>query len=199
MPESTSEATFSSPLTSFILIRHAESPWSDDDNRPLSAAGLTAAELLPERLAAFSIDAIYSSPYPRSMQTVMPLARRRGIEIREAFELRERTLGAYRYASFAEAMEASWSDFDLIHPGGESSRAAQTRVRELVDQLAHRHQSQTLVLATHGNLLALLLNAFDRRVDFEFWNSLAFPDAFELQWLPSGAAVFRRIDSEVPL
>jgi 2,3-bisphosphoglycerate-dependent phosphoglycerate mutase len=103
-------------------------------------------------------------------------------------------LGAYRCASFAEAMEASWSDFDLIHPGGESSRVAQARVRNLVEQLAHRHQSQTVVLATHGNLLALLLNAFDRRVDFGFWNSLEFPDVFELQLLKSGAGVFRRID-----
>ena len=181
-------------MTSFILIRHAESPWSDDDNRPLSAAGLMAAESLPERLAAFSIDAIYSSPYRRSMQTVMPLAGRRSLEVCEVFALRERTLGAYRCASFAEAMAAGWSDFDLIHPGGESSRDAQARVRDLVEQLAHRHQSQTVVLATHGNLLALLLNAFDRRVDFDFWKSLAFPDAFELQVLPSGAGVFRRID-----
>lgn len=184
-------------MTSFILIRHAESPWSDDDNRPLSAAGLMAAESLPERLAAFSIDAIYSSPYRRSMQTVTPLARRRGLAVSEVFELRERTLGAYRCGSFAEAMEASWSDFDLIHPGGESSRVGQARVRDLVEQLAHRHQSETVVLATHGNLLALLLNTCDRRVDFDFWKSLAFPDAFELQWLPSGAGVFRRIDERV--
>jgi 2,3-bisphosphoglycerate-dependent phosphoglycerate mutase len=181
-------------MTSFILIRHAESPWSDDDDRPLSAAGLTAAESLPERLAAFSIDAIYSSPYRRSMQTIVPLARRRGLEVCEVFELRERTLGAYRCASFAEAMEASWSDFDLIHPGGESSRAAQARVRDLVDRLTQRHSSQTVVLATHGNLLALLLNGFDSRVEFGFWNSLAFPDVFELQVRQSGAGVFRRIE-----
>jgi 2,3-bisphosphoglycerate-dependent phosphoglycerate mutase len=131
------------------------------------------------------------------MQTVMPLARRRGLAVGELFDLRERALGAYRCASFAEAMAASWSDFDLIHPGGESSRAAQARVRDLVEQLAHRHQSQAVVLATHGNLLALLLNTFDRRVDVDFWKSLAFPDVFELQLLPSGTGVFRRIDERV--
>ena len=123
----------------------------------------------------------------------MPLAGRRSLEVCEVFELRERTLGAYRCASFAEAMAAGWSDFDLIHPGGESSRDAQARVRDFVEELAHRHQSQTVVLGTHGNLLALLLNAFDRRVDFDLWKSLAFPDTFELQLLPSGAGVFRRI------
>jgi 2,3-bisphosphoglycerate-dependent phosphoglycerate mutase len=107
-------------MTSFILIRHAESPWSDDDNRPLSAAGLTAAESLPERLAAFSIDAIYSSPYRRSMQTVVPLAGRRGLEVCEVFELRERMLGAYRCASFAEAMDSSRRRVESRCPGARA-------------------------------------------------------------------------------
>jgi 2,3-bisphosphoglycerate-dependent phosphoglycerate mutase len=128
------------------------------------------------------------------VQTVLPLAERCGLAVSEIDDLRERVLGVFRHGSFTEAVAACWSDFDLIHPGGESSRAAQARVRDLVGQLAHRHASQTVVLATHGNLLALLLNAFDRRVNFDFWKSLAFPDAFELQLLPSGAGVFRRID-----
>lgn len=183
-------------MTSFILIRHAESPWSEDDNRSLSPAGVEAAELLSDRLAAFSIDAIYSSPYRRSVQTVLPLARRRALPVSEVFELRERAIGAFRCASFTDAMAASWSDFELIHPGGESSRAAQTRVLDLVGRLAQRHVSQNVVLATHGNLLALLLNAFDTRVNFDFWKSLAFPDAFELQVLPSGAGMFRRISEQ---
>lgn len=182
-------------MTSFILIRHADSPWSADDNRPLSPAGVEAATMLPERLAGFSIDAIYSSPYRRSVQTVSPLAQRRALAIAELYELRERALGALQDESFAEAMAASWSDFDLRRPGGESSRDAQQRVLELVRTLTRRHVSHTVVLATHGNLLALLLNAFDTRVNVDFWESLAFPDVFELRLLPSGAGLFSRIES----
>ena len=181
-------------MTSFILIRHAEAPWSEDEGRPLSAAGARAAELLPERLDGLAIDAIYSSPYRRALETASPLAERRGLLVSEVPDLRERALGSYRCASFEEAVAATWSDFDLAHPGGESSRCAQRRALSVVGGLARRHPSQTVALATHGNLLALVLNSFDPSVGFEFWSSLAIPDVFELRLLPSGAGVFRRIE-----
>jgi 2,3-bisphosphoglycerate-dependent phosphoglycerate mutase len=181
-------------VTAFILIRHAESPWSDDDDRPLSAAGMRAAESLPARLDGFSVDAIYASPYRRALQTASPLAARLGLPISELFDLRERAMGSFPCGSFDEAMTASWSDFDRVHPGGESSRNAQQRVLALVHALARHHPSETVALATHGNLLALLLNGFDQRVGLEFWKSLAFPDLFELRLLPSGVGVFRQIE-----
>lgn len=92
-------------------------------------------------------------------------------------------------------MAATWSDFDRVHPGGESSRNAQRRGLALIRLLAHRHPSETVALATHGNLLALVLNTFDPPVGFDFWKSLAFPDVFELRLLPSGAGVFSRIEA----
>jgi 2,3-bisphosphoglycerate-dependent phosphoglycerate mutase len=179
--------------TRFLLIRHAESPWSEDDARPLSAAGRRAAEALPERLEGFAIDAIYSSPHRRALETAAPLAERRGLPIAELADLRERTLGAPPSGGFAEGMAAGWADFDLVHPGGESSRSAQRRVLGVVSALAGRHPSRTIALATHGNLLALLLHAFDPRVGLAFWRSLEFPDVFELCLEPSGAGTFRRI------
>ena len=91
-------------------------------------------------------------------------------------------------------MAASWSDFERIYAGGESCRSAQQRVLALISYLAGRHPSETLALATHGNLLALLLNAFDPRMGLDFWKSLEFPDAFELRLGSSGAGVFRRIE-----
>jgi 2,3-bisphosphoglycerate-dependent phosphoglycerate mutase len=181
-------------VTSFILIRHADSPWSEDENRPLSSAGALTAESLAERLGGYSISAIYSSPYRRSLQTVLPLAERLGLSISEVFDLRERTLGSFQDASFEEAVAATWSDFSLVYPGGESSRSAQERAVAVARGLARRHASQTVVLATHGNLLALLLNGFDPNVSFDFWRSLAFPDAFELCLFRSGRGVFRRIE-----
>lgn len=181
-------------MTSFILIRHAESPWSEDENRPLSTAGARAAQSLPQRLGGYSISAIYSSPYRRSLQTVMPLAEHLGLSISEAFDLRERTLGSFQHASFEEAVAATWSNFERAYPRGESSRSAQQRALAVARGLARRHPSETVALATHGNLLALLLNAFDPNVRFNFWKSLEFPDAFELRLLPSGGGVFWRIE-----
>ena len=180
-------------MTSFVLIRHAESLWSPDEGRELSPSGFQAAEALADRLEGVALDAIYSSPYRRALQTVAPLAQRRGLEVSERLELRERSLGAFAGESFEDALAATWSQFDLCYPGGESSRAAQHRVFDLVHSLAGRHPAQTVALSTHGNLLALLLNAFDPEVDFAFWQSLTLPDAFALQVRPTGNGVFRRI------
>ncbi len=180
-------------MSSFILIRHAESPWSEDDARPLSPSGLRAAEALPVRLDSFPIDAIYSSPYRRAVQTAEPLARHRRMHIAEVPDLRERALGSVEDGSFADAMAESWKNFDFAYPGGESSLAAQERILRLVRNLARRHASQTVVLATHGNMLALLLNAFDPSVGFEFWHALEFPDVFELRLWSSSEGVFRRL------
>jgi broad specificity phosphatase PhoE len=179
--------------TSFVLIRHAESPWSEDDARSLSPDGRLAAEALADRLDGIALDAIYSSPYRRALQTVAPLAQRRGLDVQELFDIRERTLGAFPGESFEDALAATWSQFDLCYTGGESSRAAQQRGLEVIRALAGRHRSQTVALSTHGNLLALLLNVFDPRVDFAFWRSLTFPDVFELQVSPTGQGVFCRI------
>jgi 2,3-bisphosphoglycerate-dependent phosphoglycerate mutase len=35
-------------------------------------------------------------------------------------------------------------------------------------------------VATHGNLLALVLNALDPRFGYEFWRQLSFPDIYQL-------------------
>jgi 2,3-bisphosphoglycerate-dependent phosphoglycerate mutase len=37
-----------------------------------------------------------------------------------------------------------------------------------------------VVLATHGNLLALVLNALDGKFAYEFWRRLSFPDIYQL-------------------
>lgn len=37
------------------------------------------------------------------------------------------------------------------------------------------------MLATHGNLLALLLQSFDPTIDFAFWQALTMPDVYRVQ------------------
>lgn len=177
----------------FLLIRHAESPWSPDDMRPLSPIGRRAAEHLSASLASFGIEAIYSSPYARALETVRPLANHLGLPIQELRDLRERTLGSFRCDTVDEAVTATWSDFDFVHPGGESSRAAQARAHAVTQMLARRHPTGPVALATHGNLLALLLNAFDRSAGVDLWRSLTLPDVFRLRVFPNGGGLFERV------
>lgn len=68
------------------LVRHAKAgsraQWEGpDESRPLSKSGKRQAEALIDRLAAFSIARIASSPAVRCLETVGPLAKQRGLTV----------------------------------------------------------------------------------------------------------------------
>jgi 2,3-bisphosphoglycerate-dependent phosphoglycerate mutase len=61
------------PITTVILVRHAEKAGATGDV-PLSPAGIDRAKELVRVLAGTSIAAIYVTPYVRTEQTAEPLA-----------------------------------------------------------------------------------------------------------------------------
>ncbi len=78
------------------LIRHAKagsrSRWTGDDRpRPLTDNGEAQAEVLANRLVDVAIGDFVSSPYLRCVQTITPLAERRGSEVRVDDRLAEET------------------------------------------------------------------------------------------------------------
>jgi 8-oxo-(d)GTP phosphatase len=77
-----------------FLVRHGaagdRSVWVDDDRlRPLTPKGVRQAAALATMLAPRGVDAIYSSPYVRCLQTVEPLAAVTGLELNESEMLAE--------------------------------------------------------------------------------------------------------------
>ncbi len=75
-----------------ILIRHAwageRSEWGGDDRRrPLDERGRLQATALVDLLAGYELDRVVTSPYDRCVQTVVPLAAARGLEVEEREEL----------------------------------------------------------------------------------------------------------------
>jgi 8-oxo-(d)GTP phosphatase len=77
-----------------VLVRHAwagdSDEWEGDDRlRPLDERGRRQAEALADELARFALARVVSSLYLRCVQTVEPLARRRGLPIEEREEAAE--------------------------------------------------------------------------------------------------------------
>jgi 2,3-bisphosphoglycerate-dependent phosphoglycerate mutase len=161
--------------------------------RPLSDSGRTASGDLVELLAARGLGAIYSSPYRRAIETVEPLAAHLNLPIHEVEDLRERTLGSISDVPFVEAVAATFSDFDRVYPGGESSRSAQQRAVQAIDRITEAHSEGRVAVATHGNLMTLYLNALCHDVGFQFWRSLSLPDVYEVSWSDSGKLTFEHI------
>lgn len=75
--------TFSRPLTTVILVRHAEKNIEPTNPNPdLSPAGRARAEELVRVLRNAGVTAIYATQYGRTQQTVQPLATALGLPIR---------------------------------------------------------------------------------------------------------------------
>src|SRR2546423_2173183 len=75
-------ATFRRPVTTIILIRHAEK--IIDPNNPdvdLSPAGQARAQELARMFSDAGINAIYATQYKRTQETVKPLADKLGLRI----------------------------------------------------------------------------------------------------------------------
>ena len=167
--------------TILYLVRHAHTEWSEDDERPLSAAGREAAEEIGARLASEPIVAVYTSPSRRSVETIQPLADRLGLIPGIVPDLRERELPRVpSLAEFEGLVRDAWDRPGESPRGGESNLQAQARGLGALREAVARHAGAHVVLATHGNLLALILNGRVPTYGYEFWCGLTFPDIYQV-------------------
>jgi broad specificity phosphatase PhoE len=68
------------PVTTVILVRHAEKASQEDDS-PLTPAGTERAKELARVLAGVKIDAIYSTQFRRTKDTAAPIAEALGMTV----------------------------------------------------------------------------------------------------------------------
>jgi broad specificity phosphatase PhoE len=58
------------------------------------------------------------------------------------------------------------------------SAEAQARVSSAIRSIAELTHGRSVVIASHGNALALFLHALDAQVGFAFWAGMSMPDVF---------------------
>jgi 2,3-bisphosphoglycerate-dependent phosphoglycerate mutase len=177
----------------FYLVRHAHAEWSPDEDRPLSMRGSRDALIVADILDPYQIEGVISSPYARAVQTVEPLARRMNLRIDERVEFRERELGAWTAETFEQAVTRTWDNLDFAYPMGETNREAQKRGVQGIQELLDVGAESPIVIGTHGNLLALILNHFNRKMGYSFWSSLTMPDIYRLVVRDQGEVEIKRM------
>jgi phosphohistidine phosphatase SixA len=75
-------ATFSRPITTVILVRHAEKKIEPDNPDPdLAPAGVERAQRIAREFGNAGINAIFATQYKRTQQTVKPLSDRIGVPV----------------------------------------------------------------------------------------------------------------------
>jgi phosphoserine phosphatase len=164
-----------------ILARHGETASNRDglglglQDVPLTEKGRHQAEALAEALAGAKIDAVYSSPLRRALDTAQAIASRHGLEVAVDEGLTEMDVGDLDGLTFDE-MRGRYPEFlsrwlgeeagTLRMPGGrESLQEVQNRASEAVRRMAERHGRETVVAVTHNfTIHALLCDALSMSI-----------------------------------
>ncbi|NJN50741.1 MAG: histidine phosphatase family protein [Gammaproteobacteria bacterium] len=171
--------------TTICLVRHAQSAPSDDvaeADWPLSTLGEQQAQALIETLAPLDITEVVSSPYRRAVATLQPFASHIGASIVIEHDLRERLLTLDPHADWQRMLEYHWRNPHHAEPGAESNVACEQRVRSCLTRIAQRLTGKNVVVASHGNAIALMLGAIDPSFGYEGWRSMKNPDCFRLRY-----------------
>lgn len=153
-------------------VRHGESTFNvegrlqgQSDTR-LSPLGQKHAAAIAATLSKLPIDAVYSSPLSRALETAHPLADALGLPIERDDRLKEIHIGVFQGTLAAELGDrfpqeaARWrsQDPDYRIPGGESRRDLMQRAAAAFQQIHAAGHRQAVVVA-HGGVLAAALKA----------------------------------------
>lgn len=170
-------------FTKIYLVRHAHSNYSRDElGRSVSEDGRKHVEDVSKILVAENIEVFISSPYRRAIQTVEGAAEALGIEIKLNESFKERILSSIPVEDFETTVEKIWENPNFSLEGGESNIQAQQRGIEELKVILERYKGKRIAIGTHGNIMALIMNYYNSKYNYEFWKGLSMPDIYKLSF-----------------
>lgn len=122
-----------------LLIRHGQTGGNKQryvgwEDVPLDETGVAQARTVAELLAGERIDALYSSPLSRAVDTARPLAAARGLTIQVRAELKEIDYGSYQgLLKTDQPLKLRREHMLAPMPGGESLQDVFNRVSRFAD------------------------------------------------------------------
>ncbi|ADL50021.1 histidine phosphatase family protein [Clostridium cellulovorans] len=168
-------------ITNIYFVRHANSSYTPDElNRPLSENGVKDAQRVTELLSHENISKVISSPYKRAIQTVEGVSNHFGLSISIDEGFRERKLAEGAVTNFDEVILKYWENFDFCIHGGETAYDAQHRGVESLKNVLNRYCGENIVIGTHGNIMVIIMNYYDKKYNYVFWKDLNMPDIYKL-------------------
>ena len=159
-----------------LLIRHGETDWNAEQrwqghsDIPLNQVGIAQAEELAERVHCFSLELLLSSDLARAHQTAQIIARRLGIPIYTAEQLREVNVGGAEGLGYQDVVQRFGPEairrWGSIHPddlgfafdGGETKFEAVRRALKELVQFLHCVEAESVGVVTHGMLIRTLIH-----------------------------------------
>lgn len=184
--------------TTIYMIRHAESPFiiGQERTRKLSNQGEVDAKKVTAIMNEKEIDLVVSSPYIRAIQTIEGIINSKNIKVKVFEELRERQLkGAYKLPEeeIQQAIKKSFEDIDFKLSGGESVRDVQNRAIPIINDLLNNYETKTIIIGTHGNVMTIIMNYFNKEYGYDFWKNTSKPDIYKLEFSKEKLQLVQRI------
>jgi broad specificity phosphatase PhoE len=154
-------------MLELIFVRHGEvdsnvkRAYLGQKEAPLNALGKRQIAHAAQLFANEKIEAIYSSPLSRALETAKAINKFHHIEIQEAFELTARDFGVWDDLTKEEIAGsypkefAAWREdpvnFEI--PRGESARQMYIRNANFINKLAGEHMGGKIILVSHLNCI----------------------------------------------
>jgi len=175
--------------TCILLVRHGETdniaqrryPGAQDVS--LNARGRAQAAALAGTLQGTKLDAVFTSPSQRTRESAGPLVSQRDLDLQIIPEVAEMNFGQLGGMSLEEAAQAfpevlkRWLDnpFEVALPEGEPFLDFVGRVRRVRRQLTRDWANRTIVVVTHGGIIAVWRCLEEGRPWSDFWRSIPAP------------------------
>jgi phosphoserine phosphatase len=149
-------------VTRILLARHGETDWNRDNrfqgraDPPLNDAGREQAATLAASLAGEQLDAVYSSPLRRAVETADVVAAPHGLEPTPVEALREVDVGSWQGLTRTEIESRypeqfrRWLAFEQGWEDGETYEEMGVRVVGALSELSARHAGERVLALTHG-------------------------------------------------
>jgi len=191
-------------VTKLYLVRHGQTVgnvqrrwqgWMDGELTPL---GVQQAQATARHLAARgqTFDALYSSPLRRAWQTARIVGRAVGLLPLAHEGLKEICFGEVEgmtwddFAARHPELHRRWTDrgdLSFTWPGGENRADFYRRAQQAIEDIAARHDGQSIVVVAHGGTLrAILVHLFPAELGQPWRHSLTNGSLTRVWLTPDG-------------
>ena len=170
-------------MTSVYLVRHGQTAWNKEEifrgrtDVPLDETGLKQAELAAEYFKGMEIDAIYSSPLSRALQTAQKIAQFHNLKVQPLSGIIDMSFGDWEGRPHQEIREKDSKTYrqwveepHLVRlPGGEGLDDVRGRAMAALKEVIRNHPEKTLILVSHRVICKVLICAILGLDNSHFW------------------------------
>lgn len=162
-------------MTKILIIRHGFSVtnkakvFTGQNDVDLAPEGYEQAESVCRYIAEnYKVDCIYSSDLKRTVSTILPLAKKLGLEIRTEKDIRELDVGEWQGRTVEDVRNEASEQFEAYRadpanhgcPGGENYTDVCKRALPAFERIAKENDGKTVAVATHGGVIRIMTCVF---------------------------------------